>query len=344
MKYYLFIDESGDHGLAKFDPGFPVFLLSGVLISEEKYEELRQKINGLKSSIWGNKEVIFHSRDIRKCEKEFQKLFDLNIKRHFYESLNHIAATTDYCIIASAIQKENFVARFGKLQDDIYEVALSFVIEQAVLALQTIDPAAELAIIIEERGKKEDNQLEAQLQKIQGGPLRGQQAARGAFDFPHDLSRAATLAFRDLPVALQLRLHLPQRGIDPGGATDNRSLARGHARPHATPVRHQARGEVAATHVFRHGPGRIGASQFSHLGGGKVKNAGHGGEHSGIREAALWRAYGQGTAEHGAGYRCSCRGSRPIRAATASPGASCPASRASTACEIGISTPSRAAR
>jgi hypothetical protein len=32
MVDYLFIDETGDHGLAKIDINFPIFLLSGILI------------------------------------------------------------------------------------------------------------------------------------------------------------------------------------------------------------------------------------------------------------------------------------------------------------------------
>lgn len=39
-KYYLFIDECGDHNLAKYDPGFPVFTLCGILVS-------RQDLNAL---------------------------------------------------------------------------------------------------------------------------------------------------------------------------------------------------------------------------------------------------------------------------------------------------------
>lgn len=168
MKYFLFLDESGDHGLAKFDPDFPVFLLCGVLVRADEYENIRQNINKLKHSIWGNKEVIFHSRDIRKCEKEFQKLFDLEIKKTFYEELNNIVATSNYNIIASAIQKEKFVQKFGKLEDDIYEIALSFVVEQEIVALQKINPQSELALVIERRGKKEDKQLDDHFQKIQG--------------------------------------------------------------------------------------------------------------------------------------------------------------------------------
>lgn len=168
MKYCFFIDESGDHGLTKIDTEFPVFLLSGVLIKEEDYERIRQTINTLKHSIWGNKEVIFHSRDIRKCEKEFQKLFDLEIKKYFYEELNKIIANSPYSIIASAIQKDKFIEQFGKLQDDVYEVALSFVIEQGVMALNRIESEASLSIIIEKRGKKEDKRLDDHFQRIVG--------------------------------------------------------------------------------------------------------------------------------------------------------------------------------
>ena len=166
--YNFFIDESGDHGLTKIDTDFPVFLLGGVLIKEEDYETVRQAINTLKHSIWGNKEVIFHSRDIRKCEKEFQKLFDLEIKKYFYEELNKIIAGSPYTIIASAIQKDRFIEKFGKLQDDVYEVALSFVVEQSIIALHSMDAVTNLSIVIEKRGRKEDKQLDDHFQRIAG--------------------------------------------------------------------------------------------------------------------------------------------------------------------------------
>jgi hypothetical protein len=168
MKYYLFIDESGDHGLAKLNLDFPVFLLCGVLVNETDYDNIRQSINTLKQSIWGIKEVILHSRDIRKCEKEFQKLFDLELKKYFYEELNNIISNSPYNIIASAIKKKDFIKKFGKLHDDIYEIALSFVIEQAIITLQNINPQTALSIIIEKRGKKEDKKLDDHFQKITG--------------------------------------------------------------------------------------------------------------------------------------------------------------------------------
>ena len=168
MKYNLFLDESGDHGLTNLNPDFPVFLLCGILIKEDDYKLVRQSMNQLKSAIGGSKDVIFHSRDIRKCEKEFQKLFDLDLKRTFYEELNKIISESPYIVIASAIQKRLFVENFGKLEDDVYEIALSFVIEQAVLVLRDISDANTLSIVIERRGKKEDKQLDDHFQRITG--------------------------------------------------------------------------------------------------------------------------------------------------------------------------------
>jgi len=168
LNYLLFIDESGDHGLTKINTDFPVFLLCGILLKEADYEGIRQSINTLKHNIWRNKEVIFHSRDIRKCEKEFQKLFDLELKARFYRELNLIIANALYTIIASAIDKNRFIEQFGKLQDDVYEVALSFVVEQAMIALKRFDSQATLSIIIERRGKQEDKRLDDHFQRIVG--------------------------------------------------------------------------------------------------------------------------------------------------------------------------------
>lgn len=159
-KYYLFIDESGDHGLTRLDPSFPVFLLCGIICSETNYIQFRDEINDIKKSLWGKIEVIFHSRDIRKHEKEFQIFFDKEKKHFFYATLNRMIVTNTYRIIASAIDKEKYIKRYGHLTNDVYEVALSSIIERAVFCLDEIDlDSKQLEIIIEKRGKKEDKQL-----------------------------------------------------------------------------------------------------------------------------------------------------------------------------------------
>ena len=167
MKYTLFIDESGDHGLTNPNPDFPVFILCGVIIAADEYENIRQSFNQIKQALWGNKEVIFHSRDIRKCEKEFVLFFDLEKKKWFYENLNEVIQKHQYTVIASAIQKDLYVKRFGRLSNNVYEIALSFIIERTIFYLDDIkQPEKELEIIIERRGKREDKNLEEHFQRL----------------------------------------------------------------------------------------------------------------------------------------------------------------------------------
>ncbi len=166
-KYYLFIDESGDHGLVKLDPSFPVFLLCGLIVSEVNYTDIKKEINELKHYFWKNKKVILHSRDIRKCEKEFQILFDLDIKKAFYDKLNNIITNSTYRIISSAIDKAKYIQKYGKLSNDVYELALSFIIERAIFSLDEVTKHnKQLEIIIEKRGKKEDRNLAEHFQRL----------------------------------------------------------------------------------------------------------------------------------------------------------------------------------
>ena len=137
-----------------------------MLISDEKYINLRDDINIIKKQFWGNKTVIFHSRDIRKCENEFQILFDLELKKSFYEQINRLIDTNDYTIFASAIRKDRYIQTYGKLSNDVYELALSFIIERCVFYLDGIKEKKQLNIIIEKRGKKEDKKLDEHFQRL----------------------------------------------------------------------------------------------------------------------------------------------------------------------------------
>lgn len=167
MKYYLYIDESGDHGLTVVNPDFPVFLLCGVLVSADEYENIRQSFNKIKHALWNNKEVIFHSRDIRKCEKEFSVLFDLDKKKWFYENVNDVLTKHSYTVIASAIKKDTYIERVGRLSNDVYELALSFIVERAIFFLDDVKGKdKELEIVIEKRGKKEDKKLDEHFQRL----------------------------------------------------------------------------------------------------------------------------------------------------------------------------------
>lgn len=122
----MFIDESGDHGLVNIDMDFPAFLLCGVIISADNYYSINDEFNEVKRKYWGDKEVIFHSADIRKCRREFQLLFDLDLKGNFYADLNRIMAGDNYTIIATAVDKIEYIKRYGKITNDIYRTLYHF--------------------------------------------------------------------------------------------------------------------------------------------------------------------------------------------------------------------------
>ena len=47
-KYYLYIDECGDHQLEKFNPNFPIFTLCGFLVPGDKIETLEAAVKDFK--------------------------------------------------------------------------------------------------------------------------------------------------------------------------------------------------------------------------------------------------------------------------------------------------------
>jgi hypothetical protein len=167
MNYYLFIDESGDHGLSNIDCSFPVFVLCGVFMSDTEYASINDSFDVIKRNFWNNKKVIFHSRDIRKCDKEFKILLDIDVKQQFYSSLDEAVSNLPYTVIASVIDKEEYIKKYGKLKNDVYEIALSFIVERAIFYLDSLSTKINtLFFIIEERGKKEDIQLKKHFESI----------------------------------------------------------------------------------------------------------------------------------------------------------------------------------
>lgn len=158
-RYLLFLDESGDHGLKTISPDFPIFVLTGLLFSEASYADVSVRIDTFKQKFFGNTGVILHRRDMRKYEKGFEILFDDNIKRQFYNDLNKILQDADYTIISSVINKQKHIDTYGKLADDPYEIALTFVMERTLFEADDKQDVTNIHVTIEGRGKKEDAQL-----------------------------------------------------------------------------------------------------------------------------------------------------------------------------------------
>ncbi|MGM9859378.1 MAG: DUF3800 domain-containing protein [Muribaculaceae bacterium] len=162
FKYYLFIDECGDHNLDKYDPTFPIFTLCGILVSSENLKKLTNDFMKLKQEVFGNTDVIIHSVDIRKWRNDFIVLKDDELRARFFCGIEEILSYNNaYVIVSCTILKEQlnkFCVR-GE-EDDVYGLSLSYLIERSIFFVdnQSFDSPT-ISIIVERRGKKEDAKL-----------------------------------------------------------------------------------------------------------------------------------------------------------------------------------------
>ena len=130
-----------------------------MIVSEKQLNILSSQINDLKKEYWGDRKIILHSRDIRKCQNGFEVLFNLSLKSNFYERINSILGEKNYTIVCCSILKEQYIRQYGRL-NDVYGQSLSFMIERTIFYLDSLDDTdIELTTIIEKRGKKEDSSL-----------------------------------------------------------------------------------------------------------------------------------------------------------------------------------------
>ncbi|MCM1519127.1 MAG: DUF3800 domain-containing protein [Pseudoflavonifractor sp.] len=159
-RYNLYIDECGDHSLATYDRGFPIFTLCGILVPVSNANRFSKAVDELKREFWNTTEVILHSRDIRKCEKHFKILFDDEIKQMFYKRVNEVLSQRGvYVIVCCSVLKEDCIARHG-IGADVYGTALKYVIQRSIFCVDDINPeGGTIDVTVERRGKREDAAL-----------------------------------------------------------------------------------------------------------------------------------------------------------------------------------------
>ena len=168
--YIGYVDESGDHGLESIDPNYPVFVL--VLCIFEKKQYFHQIIPTLiefKNKFWGHGEVVLHEHDIRKPKDEFTILMKKEIRESFMHDMNQFMQDVSYTLITSVIDKNRLKQQYSS-PGNPYEISMSFCLERLYRFL--IDNAQSekiTPVIIEKRGKKEDNDLELVYRRICGG-------------------------------------------------------------------------------------------------------------------------------------------------------------------------------
>ncbi len=148
------------------DERWPVFVLMGLLVGEKHYQQtLVPRVKELKDRNGLDREVVLHSREIRRCEGPFSFLQDQARRQAFYQDLSALVDSLRIRFFAVVIDKGRLRDRF-LVRVNPYDVSLS-----QMLSLVCGSPGTPSAwrprvarIVAESRQAKEDKQLQAEFQ------------------------------------------------------------------------------------------------------------------------------------------------------------------------------------
>lgn len=171
--YIVYVDESGDHGLRNINREYPVFVLAFCICHKDAYRRtVLPAVQQLKLDFWGHDAVVLHSHEIRKSRGDFSILFNAEIRAAFLERLNGVIESAEFTLVAAVVDKAKLVDRYA-VPNDPYEIALGFCMERLQMFLVERGQAdATTHLLIECRGKAEDDKLELEFRRIRDGANR----------------------------------------------------------------------------------------------------------------------------------------------------------------------------
>lgn len=168
--YIVYVDESGDHGLASIDSEYPVFVLIFCIFQKEPYsEEIIPALTRFKMKYWGHDEIVLHEHEIRKPKNEFTILFEKAVREEFIKELTQLINNVSFTIIASVIDKNKLASQYIRPENP-YEISLGFGLERVYRHLADIGQSDKITpVVVERRGKREDKELELCFRRICDG-------------------------------------------------------------------------------------------------------------------------------------------------------------------------------
>ena len=195
--YIIYVDESGDHSLSPTNLDYPVFVLAFCLFKKEAYtKDAVTKLKEFKFRHFGHDMVVLHENEIRRDKGFFKNLKSRELKQQFMDELTSIIADEDFIIIATVIKKEQFNQ---KSDENPYDIALKHCMEMSYDYLKSKQQENKLThIIVEKRGKKEDEELELEFRRINDGHNKKNINMPFEMIMSHKQSNSAGLQLADL--------------------------------------------------------------------------------------------------------------------------------------------------
>lgn len=160
-KYVVYVDESGDYAMKTIDEQYPVFVLAFCVFHKEHYsEKVVPALERFKFKHFGHDQVVLHEHEIRKEKGAFRIFPTKDHKLNFLRDLSVIVEDHNFILISCVIDKKGLRDQQEAAKNP-YHIALRFCLETLFEFLKEKGKTEKLThIIVEQRGKKEDNDLE----------------------------------------------------------------------------------------------------------------------------------------------------------------------------------------
>lgn len=216
--FVVYVDESGDHGMETVDGNYPVFVLAFCVFHKRHYsEKVVPALQKFKFNHFGHDLAVLHEHEIRKEKGDF-KFQTRRQKQDFLLELTSIIEASNFILISCVIDKAQLRSKPG-VPPNPYHLALGFCLETLYELLREKNQDDKLThVVVECRGKKEDNELELEFRRICDGANRWGKALPFDVKFADKKVNLAGLQLADLvarPIGLKvLRPDQENRAFD----------------------------------------------------------------------------------------------------------------------------------
>jgi len=206
--YIVYVDESGDHGLTKLDPKYPIFVLAFCTFHKKHYSEvIVPALQQFKFRYFGHDLVILHEHEIRKERGAFNIFKSPEERSSFLDQLTTIIEESNFVLTCCVIEKKRLSQKY-KSPRNPYHLALSFGLERIYRFLVEKGQGDRVThIVFERRGKKEDIELELEFRRICDGDNWEKRKLPFSIHFADKKANSAGLQLADL-VARPVGLHV----------------------------------------------------------------------------------------------------------------------------------------
>lgn len=216
--YVVYVDESGDHGMQTVDANYPVFVLAFCVFHKRYYSEtVVPALQKFKFNHFGHDLTVLHELEIRKEKGDF-KFQARQHKQDFLTELTNVIEASNFILISCVINKTPLQTK-SAAPPNPYHLALGYCLETLYEFLQEKNQDTKLThVVVECRGKKEDNELELEFRRICDGANRWGSALPFDVKFANKQVNSAGLQLADLvarPIGLSvLRPEQDNRAFD----------------------------------------------------------------------------------------------------------------------------------